>query len=632
MDKGTVDVTEQPTADHREADLAWLAGLVRRGTKDDLAAADPDDIRDRLSRIAFFDLVAGITSEPARDRLLTAELYKEWIGHQPGSLVRHAAWFNMGVELWAAGDAHNAAIAYRNALIVKPDMYKASLNLGLMQETMGDRSGALDTWQKALQPDDTRILLFNNLGRLNENVERLGEAADALRQSLLIEPHQPDVIQHWVHIRQKACQWPVLAVHQLYDLDAQRLAVNGGPLTALALFDDIPTQHRIAEVWVHRKVAPAPLRLSPPEGYRHDRTRIGYLSSDFRDHAMAFLVAEVFERHDRAKFEVYGYCITPDDRSAVRQRLIGAFDHFRVVRDLDDGGAAQQIRNDEIDILIDLNGLTAGARVGILRHKPAPVQATYLGYIGPLPLPELDYLLCDSYVVPPDRAGAYDPKPLYIEGVYQANDTQRPIRDGVTRADAGLPEDRFLFCCLANHYKITETMFRLWLTILLRTPNSALWLIDDSEASRTNLIAYAARNGVPSDRFIFTPRADPADYLARLRLADLYLDTHPYNAGTVASDALRVGLPLLTLEGESFVSRMAGCLLTAVGMDDLVAATPEDYVTFAVGLAGDPARHRAMRDRLEGAWAGSLGDVALFTRRFEAALASVVKRPEETAP
>ena len=622
-------MTEQPTADHKEEDLAWLAGLARGGTKDDLASADPAEVRDRLSRLPFFDLLAGLTSEPGRDRRLGAELYKEWIGHQPSSPMRHAAWFNMGVELWAAGETHNAAIAYRNALIVKPDMHQAAINLGLMQETLGDREGALDTWLKALQPDDPRVLLLNNVGRLNENIDRLGAAEDALRQSLLIDPHQPDVIQHWVHIRQKACQWPVLAVHRLYDLDAQRLAVNAGPLTALALFDDIATQRRIAEVWVHRKVAAAAVRLSPPDGYRHDRIRIGYLSSDFRDHAMAFLVAELFERHDREKFEVHGYCITPNDSSAIRQRLIGAFDHFHILRGLGDEAAAQRIRDDEIDILVDLNGLTAGARMGILRHKPAPVQATYLGYIGPLPLPELDYLLCDSYVVPPETADAYAPKPLYIEGVYQANDTHRPIREGLTRADAGLPEDRFLFCCFANHYKITEAVFRLWLSILLRTKDTALWLIDDSDASRDNLIAYAANNGVASDRLIFTPRALPADYLARLRLADLYLDTHPYNAGTVASDALRVGLPLLTLNGQSFVSRMAGCLLTAVGLEDLVAATPEAYIETASSLAGDPARYKAVRDRLNGAWSSSLGDVALFTRRFEAALASVVKRPGE---
>lgn len=621
-------MTEQSAADHREEDLAWLAALAREGTRASLDAIDPGEVRDRLSRIAFFDLLPTISAQPGRDPAVGAELYRHWIECQPDSPVRHAAWFNMGVELHAAGENANAAVAYSNALIIKPDLYQASINLGLMQESLGDKAGALETWRKALQPDDMRVLLFNSLGRLNENLERLDAAEEALRRSLLTQPHQPDVIQHWVHVRQKACQWPVLAVDRLYDLDVQRLAVNAGPLTALALFDDIGTQHRIAEVWVHRKVAAAPAHMAPPEGYRHDRIRIGYLSSDLREHAMAFLVAELFERHDRGAFEIYGYCISNDDGSAIRRRLIDSFDHFRVLNALGDEEAARRIREDEIDILIDLNGLTLGARMGILRHKPAPVQATYLGYIGPLPLPELDYLICDSYVVPPDRADAYAPKPLPVEGIYQANDTHRPIREGLTRADIGLPEDRFLFCCVANHYKITETTFRMWLQILLSTENTALWLIDDTASSRANLIAYAAKHGVSADRLIFTPRAEPADYLARLRLADLYLDTHPYNAGTVASDALRVGLPLLTLDGQSFVARMAGCLLTAIGLPELIAPTPEDYVVIAAGLARDPERHAALRQRLAGdAWTRTLGDVEGFTRRFEAALRSVVKVP-----
>jgi predicted O-linked N-acetylglucosamine transferase (SPINDLY family) len=198
----------------------------------------------------------------------------------------------------------------------------------------------------------------------------------------------------------------------------------------------------------------------------------------------------------------------------------------------------------------------------------------------------------------------------------------------VTRASVGLPEDRFLYCCFANHYKITEVTFRHWISILSRSENTALWLIEDSEASRDNLIDYASRNGVAPDRLIFTPRAEPSDYLARLRLADLYLDTHPYNAGTVASDALRVGLPLLTLNGTSFVSRMAGCLLTAVGLEELIAPTPEAYVETALSLAADRTLYGALRGRLAGdAWARSLGNVEAFTRHFEAALASVVKRP-----
>ncbi len=623
-------MSEDTTADGPAADRLWFDQLVARETRESLPTVDPAELRDRLSRLAFFDLVS-ILSVPSHDPMVGAELYRQWINlHADNSPMRHAAWFNLGVELSAAGDVQNAIIAYTNARIYKPDLHQASINLGLMQENSGDVEAALETWETALQPDESRLLLLNHRGRLLERLDRLDQAESVLRRSLLTDPHQPDVIQHWVHLRQKMCKWPIIAVQELFALDAQRLAVNGGPLTALALFDDIAVQRQIAKVWIHRKLSSAPHRLSPAEGYRHSRIRVGYLSSDFRAHAMAFLVAELFERHDRDSFEVYGYCVSADDGSEVRQRIIAAFDHFRVVRGLADEAAARQIRADEIDILIDLNGLTHGARLGVLSWKPAPVQATYLGYIGSLPLPELDYILCDEYVIPRDMAEAYEPAPLYIEGVYQANDTKRPIREGLTRADVGLPDDRFVYCCFANHYKITETVFSLWLTILLKAENSVLWLIADSPESQRNLTHYAASFGIGADRLIFAGRALPADYLARLRLADLYLDTHPYNAGTVASDALRVGLPLLTIEGKSFVARMAGSLLTAVGMSELIAPTPQDYVALAVALATDPDRYRLLRTRLsEGAWMRTLGDVTLFTRRFEAALRSVVRSPAE---
>ncbi len=623
-------MSEESTADRRAEDRLWFDQLVARETRDSLPDVDPAEMRDRLSRLAFFDLVS-ILSVGGHDPMVGAELYRRWIElHADTSPMRHAAWFNLGVELSAAGDVRNAIVAYTNARVYKPDLHEAAINLGLMQESSGDVEAALQTWESALQPDEPRLLMLNHRGRLLERLERLDQAERVLRSSLLTDPHQPDVIQHWVHLRQKMCKWPVIAVQDVFALDAQRLAINGGPLTALALFDDIAVQRQIAKVWTHRKLSSSQERLSPEQGYRHSRIRVGYLSSDFRAHAMAFLVAELFERHDRDSFEVYGYCVSIDDGSEVRKRIIAAFDHFRSVRGLGDEAAARRIREDEIDILIDLNGLTHGARLGVLAWKPAPVQATYLGYIGPLPLPELDYILCDDYVIPRDMADAYEPAPLYIEGVYQANDTKRPIREGLTRTEVGLPPDKFVYCCFANHYKITEATFRLWLTILLQAPNSVLWLIADSAESQRNLTHYAESLGIDANRLIFAGRALPADYLARLRLADLYLDTHPYNAGTVASDALRVGLPLLTLEGKSFVARMAGSLLTAVGMSDLIAPTPQDYIALAVALATDSDRYRILRARLsEGAWMRTLGDVALFTRRFEAALRSVVKSPAE---
>jgi predicted O-linked N-acetylglucosamine transferase (SPINDLY family) len=565
------------------------------------------------------------------------ELYRDWIAAQPpGTPDLHAAWFNYGTELGHSGASGGAVAAYQAALALRPGFHPAAVNLGLLLERLGQPGAALAVWTDALQPDAARIALLNQRARLLENRGDLADSAELLRTSLLTSHQQPDAVQHWLHIRQKMCQWPVLA-EVVPGLSQQDMISQSGPLAALALTDDVPTQRAIAAGFIARKVPPAPVRLAPPGGYRHDRIRVGYLSSDFCSHAMCYLIAELFERHDRARFEVFGYCASPDDGSPVRARVIAAFDHFVSIKTVSDEVAARRIRDDEIDILIDLNGLTAGGRLQVVRWKPAPVQATYLGFIGPVPLPELDYILCDDFVVPAGVAADYLPAPLYIPGMYQANDSKRIVGAPVTRAQAGLPEGRFAFCCFSNHYKITEAMFAAWMEILRQTGDSVLWLVDDNIWSRQNLRLRAMIAGIDPARLIFAGRVDPATYMARLAVADLFLDTFPYNAGTVASDVIRMGLPMLTLAGRSFASRMAARMLHAIGADAGVATDYPDYVATAVGLATNPDRQAAYRALFtEQAWAATIGDIAGFTERFEATLRRIrltpVTRPLEAAP
>ncbi|WP_158930601.1 acetylglucosamine transferase [Acidisphaera sp. S103] len=581
-----------------------------------MASTDP-----RLAAAPFRDVVAAAEAiGSGRGLPMVVALYTAWIAAQaPYAPDLPAAWFNLGTELGHAEDAAGAIQAYRAALAAHPGFAHAAVNLGLLLERLGEPQTALKVWTEALQPDDSRIALLNQRGRLLEQSGDLAGAADALRASLLTRHDQPDAVQHWLHLRQKMCQWPVLA-ETIPGLTRTDLIAQSGPLAALALTDDVPTQCAIAAGWVARKTQPKPA-LAPVGGYRHDRIRIGYLSSDFCSHAMSYLIAELFERHDRSRFEVHGYCASPDDGSPIRDRVIGAFDRYTSVRSMSDEAAARRIRSDEIDILIDLNGLTSGGRLQILRWKPAPVQATYLGFIGPVPLPELDFLLCDDFVIPSDVAAAYQPVPLPIEGLYQANDSKRVVGAPMTRRQVGLPDDRFVFCCFSNHYKITETMFAGWMEILRGTDDSVLWLVDDNQWSRANLKARVLVAGVDPSRILFAERTDPASYMGRLAAADVFLDTFPYNAGTIASDAIRMGLPLLTLAGRSFASRMAARMLYAIGADDGVTETLEAYVAAAVGLATDRDRYKAYRARFsEAAWSGSLGDIAGFTKRFEAAL------------
>jgi predicted O-linked N-acetylglucosamine transferase (SPINDLY family) len=415
--------------------------------------------------------------------------------------------------------------------------------------------------------------------------------------------------------------------NSIHGLTAAQLTDHCGPLAALALFDSVALQTDIAARWIARKTTPTGVRLSPAAGYRHDRLRIGYLSSDYCRHAMSFLIAELFERHDREKFEIFGYCSTIEDNSEIRRRVIAAFDHFRPIRELTDEAAARLIAADEIDILVDLNGLTQGSRIQVLRWRPAPVQATYLGFIGPVPLPELDYMFCDDVVVPPAIAGAYQPPPLYIAANYQANDSKRAIGPPTTRAAAGLPETGFIFCCFSNYYKITETMFAAWMQILRRVEGASLWLVADNETACGNLRRHAAAAGVDPARLLFAGRVSPADYMARLAVADLFLDTFPYNAGTIASDALRMGLPMLTLAGEAFASRMAARLLTAVGAHSGIVSTIDAYVEQAVAWATDAAAYATYRAQFtEARWAETIGDIGRLTREMEQTLARVALR------
>lgn len=604
----------------------WLAAFLRTSPAPEAAEADNASASGVLRSASFADIVQALEQAgPGCDASMAIRLYSEWIGHQPPHTPQlFAAWFNLAVAYSQAGDQGRAVVAYRNALALRPDFHSASVNLGTALETLGLPEEALQTWSGALQSDDMRTMLLNNRGRLLEQMGRLKEAEVELHRSLLTNPRQPDVVQHWIHLRQKMCRWPALT--ELPGLPRNELLHQAGPLSVLALTDDIGVQSEAAKQWLDRKTYQVAGPLCPSSGYKHEKIRLGYMSSDFCRHAMSYLIAEVFESHDRNSFELFAYCNSQDDGSEIRARIIRGFDHFRVIRGISDESAAQQIRADEIDILIDLNGLTSGARPQVLRWKPAPVQATYLGFIGPVPIPELDYLFCDDIVIPPEMAGAYQPAPLAIGENYQANDTRRGIGRTIQRSEAGLPDDRFVFCCFSNHYKTTEDVFAAWMAILRRVDRGVLWLVGDNEWARSNMTRFAAEHGIDPDRMIFAPRVGPDDYMARLRCADLFLDTFPYNAGTIASDAIRMGLPLVTIGGQSFASRMASRLLAALGAQRGICKDIDSYIDTAVDLATDSQRHAAYKALFgRETWERSLGDTKRFTQSLEATLIRIAR-------
>jgi predicted O-linked N-acetylglucosamine transferase (SPINDLY family) len=612
-------------------DAAWLDGFLSSPQPAARAPWQNEETQSRLRIIPFELIVAAIDrARPAPGSLADIALYRDWIDANPTAPLLFAAWFNIGIALARNGDRANAAIAYRNCLVLRPDVHAAAVNLGLMLEAAGQTEEALAVWARALQPDDVRVALGIQRGRLLETLGRFPEAERALRHVLSIDPAQPDVIHHWVHLRQKSCQWPVMP-DDLPGLTAEALLRGAGALGMLALTDDIDLQREACAGWLARKTEAAPRRLAPAAPYGHARIRIGYMSSDFCSHAMSYLITELFERHDRSRFEVFGYCASKDDGSQLRQRVISAFDHYRIIRDLTDEAAAQMIRDDEIDVLVDLNGITDGSRTAVLRWKPAPIQATYLGFIGPLPMPELDFLFCDQVAIPPEHEAKYRPQPLPIAPIYQANDTKRSIGRSLSRAEAGLPEDRFILCCFSRHYKITEAVFAAWISILRQVDRAVLWLASDNPHSQSNLLAAASRAGIDTARLIFSERADPDLYLSRLALADLFLDTFPYNAGTVASDAMRMQLPMVTLCGAAFASRMATSLLRAIGATEGITTSLAQYVDTAVRLARDPQAYAGYKALFTAeAWAKTIGNIKAFTAAYETTLIRIVT--EAVAP
>ncbi len=357
-----------------------------------------------------------------------------------------------------------------------------------------------------------------------------------------------------------------------------------------------------------------------------DKIRLGYISSDFRDHPVAVLIVEMIERHDRSRFHVTGYSIGPDDNGALGQRLQAGFDKFVDLRSLSTRQAADRINQDGIDILIDLNGYTRFSRPEILAFKPAPIQVNFLGYPGTMGVDYMDYIIADDVCIPPEYDQFYTEKVVRLPDTYQPNDRKRAVSEHTpTRAQCGLPEEGFVFCSFNNSYKITPDFFALWMKLLAKVPGSVLWLLETNPVVGKNLRRVAAVWGIDPDRLVFAPRLPLAEHLARHRLADLFLDTLPYNAHTTTSDALWVGLPVLTCRGETFAGRVAASLLTAMQMPELIVDSIQDYESTALRLATDPALMSAIRSKLQGnLTTAPLFDTETYIKNFEAALLNML--------
>ncbi|MFG1417614.1 tetratricopeptide repeat protein [Xanthobacter sp. V0B-10] len=517
-----------------------------------------------------------------------------------------------------------ALALFQAAVAVNPSDAPVHCNIGALLLDMHRLREAAEALQKAFALDPNHALTLLNMAVLYAKDDRYSEALDYYRRTLRIAPGIAAALLGAIKMSQHICQWGGIPgwEAELSRALARGDAENLDPFVLLAC-NVTPTEHLLAgRIYAQQcRVAPSDRLPPPPPAVPGRRIRIGYLSNDFYGHATAFLAAGMFEQHDRETFETFAYSFSPDDGSSMRRRIEKAFDHFVEIGHLSDGDAARRIREDGIDILVDLKGYTKGCRTQIMVLRPAPVQVNYLGYPGTMGADFIDYVIGDPVVTPFSAAAGFDEKIVQLPDCYQPNDRRREVAETPpTRAECGLPEGAFVFCCFNNTYKITPEMFAAWLRLLDQVPGSVLWLFEANPTARDNLAYEAASRGIEPERLIFAPLVGQGLHLARYAHADLFLDTRPYNAHTTASDALWAGVPVVTLPGDSFPARVAASLLRAVGLPELVTASIEEYEALALALARDPDRRAALRARLrEAREHAPLFDTAAFTSGIEAA-------------
>jgi len=527
---------------------------------------------------------------------------------------------NAGIALQELGRLDEAAAAFEHAAKLRPHAPEPCNNLGIALLARGQPAEAVTAFQRALALKPDYAQAFYNLGNAWRELGKPEGAIAAYGQALRLRPDDAEAFSQLVYQRWRACDWSDYAAGQQKLRDLVRQSARVPPFFLLATDASPAEQLMCARRWVEPFARAAPPAL-PVHAPRQERIRLGYLSADFQQHATAHLAAELFERHDRARFEILAYSYGLDDAGPMRQRLERAFDRFIDIRPLSHLQAAQRIHADTVDILIDLKGHTLNARTATLAARPAPVQVNYLGYPGTMGAEFIDYVIVDGVVVPPGEQTYFAEKLVTLPGCYQPN-AARLAAAAPSRRDCGLPADAFVFCCFNNSYKITPAFFDIWARLLKRAPGAVLWLLESNDLARRNLRREAEQRGIDPDRLVFAPVAPIAEHLARHRHADLFLDTLPCNAHTTASDALWAGLPVITCPGATFAGRVAASAVAAAGLPELIAPSLEAYERLAVDLARTPARLRELRERLEKNRATApLFDIAGYTRNLETAYA-----------
>jgi len=542
---------------------------------------------------------------------------------------------NRGNILLQLNRGSEAIGCYERILSFKDDNPEALVNSAFAFYALGQYPEALQYADNAIAVDPEYANAFLIRGHALAKLERQDEAAQSYERVLAINPGHPYArgASIWAYVG--ACNWErIEALLPIIEEEVAAAKAIIPPFSLLALSIGPAVQLECARHFVRRQL-PQVAPIGPLTRRRMDKIKVAYLSSDFRRHPVGYGIAGVLEEHDRSRFELHGVSYGADDGSETRTRIATAVDHFHDVRERSDREAAALLSELAVDIVVDLAGHTENSRMAILAHRPAPIQVSYFGYPGTSGAEFIDYIMTDRVVLPSDQQPFFSEKIVHLPDSYLPNDSKRRAALIVpTRADLGLPDDAFIFTCFNNAYKLSRPMVEIWTQLLKASPNSLLWLTYITDSAQANLQQELISNGVDPSRVILAPFVEqPEDHLARLKLADLFLDTLPYNAHTTASDALWAGVPVLTCLGPSFAGRVAGSLLQAVGLPELITNSLEEYETLAQKLASDPALLGSLRERLaQNRLSHPLFDTARLTRHIEAAYTTMTEMRERGEP
>jgi len=542
------------------------------------------------------------------------------------------AYNNLGNVCKSLNRIKESVQSYEMAIEINPNFAEAYNNLGnLLTMDANLLNKAVKCFEKAVEINPDFAIAHNNLGNVYKDLNYLDEALVSYERALEIENSLDNVLGNVLSTKMNSCNWDGL--DDLLD-DAKKRIVNNErvvePFTLLGLIDDSAIQRKATELRVNTNHPKSNILPTIQQYPKHPKIRIGYFSADFREHPVGFLTAELYELHDRNHFEIYAFSYGLETNGEINRRIKTGVDYFYDVDLMSHQDIVELARSLEIDIAVDLGGLTSEARTDIFAMSAAPIQLSYIGYLGTMGADYYDYLIADPVMIPKESQKYYAEKIVYLPS-FQVNDSKDlPPEITLTRKDVGLPEEGFVFCCFNNTYKFTPTIFDSWARILKQVENSVLIVYANNEASKANLSEEIKLRGVHPSRLIFGDSLPKPKYLARYRTADLFLDTHPYNAGTTASDALKMGVPMITYLGNSYQARMGASIVKALNLPELITNSPEEYEALAIELATNPEKMQAIKDKLaSNLTTAPLYNTKLFVKNLESAYTTMYERHHE---